>query len=304
MLRIKDGFSGERSIALPNMIRHICETDEYLRQLYITDIGYYPHAMYHYRERPQGSAQYILIYCMNGSGWYEVDGKRHAISSNQFVIIPRSTPHVYASNNQDPWTIYWLHFAGTMAHNFGEGHMTPKEIAPGINSRIYLRNDIFEDLFLTLSDSYSLDNLRFASSLLYTFLASFCYLKQFRHYNTQQERIDTKDVVTMAVRYMNENIEKQLTLAQLSDYIGYSVSQFSLVFRKSIGQSPLSYFNRLKINRACQLLETTDLKVNQICTMVGIDDSYYFSRLFTKIVGVSPKKYRASNNDCHIAPQT
>lgn len=39
-------------------------------------------------------------------------------------------------------------------------------------------------------------------------------------------------------------------------------------------------------------METTDLKVNQICTMVGIDDSYYFSRLFTKIVGVSPKKYR------------
>ena len=53
-----------------------------------------------------------------------------------------------------------------------------------------------------------------------------------------------------------------------------------------------NYFNRLKVNRACQLLETTDLKVNQICTMVGIDDSYHFSRVFTKIVGVSPKKYR------------
>ena len=96
----------------------------------------------------------------------------------------------------------------------------------------------------------------------------------------------------MAVRYMKENIEKQLTLQQLCDYIGYSVSQFSLIFRKRIGQSPLNYFNWLKVNRACQLLETTDLKVNQICTMVGIDDSYYFSRVFTKIVGVSPKKYR------------
>ncbi len=53
-----------------------------------------------------------------------------------------------------------------------------------------------------------------------------------------------------------------------------------------------NYFNRLKVNRACQLLGTTGLKINQICTMVGIDDSYYFSRVFTKIVGVSPKKYR------------
>lgn len=37
-----------------------------------------------------------------------------------------------------------------------------------------------------------------------------------------------------------------------------------------------NYFNRLKVNRACQLLGTTGLKINQICTMVGIDDSYYF----------------------------
>ena len=262
MLRIKSGFSGERSIVLPNMIRHTCEADEYLRQLYITDIGYYPHAMYHYRERPEGVAQYILIYCVKGSGWYEVEGKRHTIGCNQFVIIPKGKPHVYASNNQDPWTIYWMHFTGQMAHCFGENHLEPKEIVPGSNSRINLRNDVFEDIFLTLSDNYSLENLRYASSLLYTFLASLCYLKQFRHYNAQ------------------------------CDYIGYSVSQFSLIFRKSIGQSPLNYFNRLKVNRACQLLGTTDLKINQICTMVGIDDSYYFSRVFTMIVGVSPKKYR------------
>ena len=137
-----------------------------------------------------------------------------------------------------------MHFTGQMAHCFGEYHLEPKEIAPGSNSRINLRNDIFEDIFLTLSDNYSLENLRYASSLLYTFLASLCYLKQFRRYNTQQERIDTTDIVTMAVRYMNENIEKQLTLQQLCDYIGYSVSQFSLIFRKSIGQSPLNYFNR------------------------------------------------------------
>ena len=60
----------------------------------------------------------------------------------------------------------------------------------------------------------------------------------------------------------------------------------------AVGYMKENYFNRLKVNRACQLLWTTDLKINQICTMVGIDDSYYFSRVFTKIVGVSPKKYR------------
>ncbi|MDD6977115.1 MAG: AraC family transcriptional regulator, partial [Prevotellaceae bacterium] len=51
------------------------------------------------------------------------------------------------------------------------------------------------------------------------------------------------------------------------------------------------------IQLACKLLETTDLKINQICAKVGIDDSYYFSRLFTKTIGISPKKYRCAKNE-------
>ena len=63
-------------------------------------------------------------------------------------------------------------------------------------------------------------------------------------------------------------------------------------FKKHTGMSPLAYFNRLKIERACQLLKDTDLKVNQICLKLGIDDQYYFSRLFSKTMGISPTAYR------------
>lgn len=292
MPKIKDGFSGERSIVLPDMIRQACQDDEFLSKLHITDIGYYPHAMYHYRERPNGVGQYVLIYCVKGSGWYSAGGQRHEVGENQWFVIPRDTPHVYASNNQDPWTIYWVHFAGTIALAYGDGNGKPADILPATNSRLTDRIALFEEIFLTLGDNYSPGNLRYASSLLYTLLATFCYLRHFRKYNPQQLRIDTTDIVAMAVRYMNENIEKQLTLAQIARYIGYSTSQFSLIFRNHTGRSPLNYFNMLKIQRACQLLETTDLKINQICSKVGIDDSYYFSRLFTKTVGIPPKRYR------------
>lgn len=292
MIKIPNGFSGERSIVLPDMIRKTCEEDPFLQRLYITDIGYYPHAEYHYRQRPQGVEQYILIYCYKGSGWYSIRGQRYDVNEGQWFVIPKGEPHVYASNNDDPWTIYWLHFTGKDAAVYGEHCFQPSNIQAGTTSRMTDRNDLFEELFLTLSDNYSIDNLRYASSLLYTYLATFRYLKPFRKYNPQQERIDTTDLVSMAVRYMNENIERQLTLAELSKYIGYSTSQFSLIFKTKTGHSPLNYFNMLKIQRACQLLETTDLKINQICSKVGIDDSYYFSRLFSKIVGISPRKYR------------
>lgn len=294
MPKISEGFSGEQSVVLPEMVRKLCESDSFLSQLYITDIGYYPHAMYHYRERAEGVGQYILIYCVKGSGWYSDFGERHEVKENQYFIIPKGAPHVYASNNSDPWTIYWVHFAGKEAGIFGDGSIAPQQIQPGLTSRITDRNNLFEEIFLTLSDSYAIDNLRYASSLLYTLLATFRYLKNFRRYNSEERRIDTTDVVNMAVRYMKENMEKPMTLSELASFIGYSTSQFSLIFRTRTGRSPLNYFNMLKIQHACQLLETTSLKINQICSKVGIDDSYYFSRLFSKTVGVSPKRYRQS----------
>ncbi len=51
-------------------------------------------------------------------------------------------------------------------------------------------------------------------------------------------------------------------------------------------------FNHLKTQKACQYLQFTDLRVNEIADRLGIEDPYYFSRMFTKIVGVSPNKYR------------
>ena len=292
MPKLKSGFKGERSVVLPKLVRNICQNDTFLSQLYITDIGYYPNAVYHYRERPKGVAQWILIYCLKGSGWYSVRGHHYEVKENQWFVIPKSEPHVYASNDDNPWTIYWIHFTGTMAAVYGSDHYVPSDINAYTTARITDRINIFEEIFLTLSDNYSVDNLRYASSLLYGFLAPFCYLGHFRKYNAQSNRIDTHNITNMAVRFMNENIEKRLTLTQIADYIGYSISQFSLIFRNSTGQSPLNYFNTLKIQRACELLETTDMKINQLCSKVGIDDSYYFSRLFTKIIGVSPKMYR------------
>jgi AraC-like DNA-binding protein len=91
---------------------------------------------------------------------------------------------------------------------------------------------------------------------------------------------------------MKENIEKHLTLQDIADYLGYSPSYFSMLFKKKTGHSPLAYLNLLKIQQACLLLDTTDMKINQISYKVGIEDAYYFSRFFSKTMGISPKEYR------------
>ncbi len=96
----------------------------------------------------------------------------------------------------------------------------------------------------------------------------------------------------ITVHYMKENIGKKVTLQELADNLGYSASHFSAIFTQRMGNSPLNYFNQLKIQKACQLLDFTDMKINQVCFKVGIEDNFYFSRLFRKIMGMSPQAYK------------
>ena len=288
MIRKKDGFQGEQAVVLPPAIVELEEQDDFCQGLFITDIGYYPKAEHHHRIREKGVGQYVLIYCVDGSGFYVVDGKRHEVKKNQYFILPIGKPHEYGSTEGHFWTVYWLHFCGKAAHVFAEGAATPQTINVTMQSRISERINIFEEILTTLHFGDSIEDLRYASSLLSHFLASMRYLGQFRRAKAGAE----KDIVEQAIHYMRENIENRITMAEVLRYVGYSQSHFSTVFKKKTGMSPLSYFNRLKVEHACKLLKTTDLKVNMICYKVGIEDPLYFSRLFSKVMGMSPTDYR------------
>lgn len=293
-MKQKDGFIGERSIVLPQMIIDMEKADPLVSSLYITDIGYYPHARGHYRERKVPIAQHVLIYCVDGAGWYSMGNSQlQRIGANQFVILPAGKPHAYHSDTDNPWTIYWVHFTGTQSDLYARGAMQPQDVKPGIYSRINHRNDIFEEIYNTLSETFSRDSLRYVSSMLHYYLASMRYLNTYR---MAGNRIDDGDVVAAAVHYMNENMERRLTLKEIAKYTGYSSGHFSAMFKHKTGNSPLAYYNRLKIEQACRMLVNTKMRINQICHKVGFDDNYYFSRMFTRIVGISPRRYREDHS--------
>jgi len=291
MIKQKDGFQGEQQIVLPPMVIEMERKDPLVSSLYVTDIGYYPNATHHYRERQQAIDQYVLIYCVEGSGFYILKGKNYKVEKNQFFILPAGVPHVYGTGEGKAWTIYWVHFCGEHAAIYAEGMQTPQNINVAMNSRIKDRIAIFEDIFTTLHLGRDIEDLRYASSLLHHFLASMRFLGQFR--KAQPENMN---VVDAAIHYMEENYEKKFNIKELLDYVGYSQSHFSALFRKQTGRSPLSYFNRLKIKYACRLLTETDLKINQICYKIGIEDQFYFSRLFSKVMNMSPTAYRAAGH--------
>ena len=292
MVKLKDGFTGERALVLPRIIVDKMEEDPLTSMLHITDIGYYPKAKHHFRERKEPINQYVFIYCIDGAGSYRIRDQEYTDSANQYFILPAGVPHSYASNKSTPWTIYWIHFKGILAPFYAKDANRPMDIQSEQHSRISTRINLFEEIFNTLKNGYSNENLRYAFSMFHFYLGTLRYVQQYRNAGTNEA--EDEGIVNVAIHYMKENMEKHLSLEEISTQIGYSPSHFSMLFKKQTGHSPLTYFNLLKMQQACLLLDTTDMKINQICYKIGIEDTYYFSRLFSKIMGMSPREYRKS----------
>jgi len=100
------------------------------------------------------------------------------------------------------------------------------------------------------------------------------------------------------IYYMRENIENNLSLEQMAKHFNFSSSHFSSIFQEETKMSPIKYFISLKIEKACQYLELSHLKICDIHLKLGFQDAAYFSRMFSRMMGISPSKYRA--REMHI----
>jgi AraC-like DNA-binding protein len=291
MLRKNEGFKDQKAIVLPQFIQEELRTWELTKLLYVTDIGFYPNALYHYRDRPSGSEENILIYCIEGSGKIEINNIERNVNKNQFFIIPAHVPHKYASENSNPWTIYWVHFTGEIAYRFLGEAFSIVDINSDENTRNDRRIRLFNEIYQTLSMGFSAENLEYSSICLWYLLGAFRYIPQFERIRAIKQR----DIIEKGILYMQEHINKKITLAELANHCGFSVSQYSLIFKKKTSRSPIKYFNDLRIQNACQMLDFSNMYIKEISSQLDFEDQFYFSRAFRKVMGVSPFEYRKKN---------
>lgn len=291
-MKKKEGFKGQKSIVLPASIKAEIRGNPLTDLLYVTDIGFYPRAEFHYRERPQGCPENVLIYCTSGAGWVEAGHQRFHIRRNMYFIIPSHQAHRYGADGKDPWSVYWVHFSGDKAALFIDQAVRPREIDAGIIARKSDRILLFNEIYENLSRGFTRENLEYSSICLWHMLGSFRYLSQFQ---TVTE-IKHQDIIEASIAFMHQNLGEILTLENLSDHAGLSQSHYSLLFRKKTGQTPLGFFTHLKIQHASRLLEFSDIPVKEISYELGISDPYYFSRLFKKVMGQGPREFRNRRN--------
>lgn len=285
----KEGFAGQKLCVIPDTVRRKAQLELLCKSLYLTDIGYYPKALFHARERRKGCQECILIYCIKGEGWCMFNNEKYKLTSSQLIVLPPNVPHVYYADKQNPWTIYWIHFSGENALEIIRHLLKGDSFKPVNVSGNEERNSLFDKLFSLAEVASNPQNLIDISICLPYYLTTF----------TQpllQPKVSLSgnyDPVNKSIAFMKGNLKASLSLRVLAAHINLSKSHFSTLFKQKTNHSPISYFIFLKMQFACQMLKNTELTIKEIGQEVGYNDAFHFSRAFKIVIGTSPKGFKS-----------
>ncbi|MBP3228554.1 MAG: AraC family transcriptional regulator [Bacteroidaceae bacterium] len=243
-------------------------------------------------ERPQRPAatENIFLYIRHGHGSLTAQGNYKRFSAGQYFVVPAGEEYVFTPSREDPCELFALRFCGIMGHDIVK---SSPHFAVTLDGE--QRRDL-ERLLLQVQNCFerglTLDNMRYASCIFAYALANLFYGETIRADEGNAHADEGNAAIEAATQYMRDHVENRIRLEELAAHAGYTPTYFSSFFRRKTGYSPITYFNIMKMQRACELLVTTDRRILDICVQLGIDDNYYFSRLFTKTIGMSPKQYR------------
>jgi len=288
-IHIADGFRGQIMHIIPRPLLTEAAKHVLVGELYPFAVGWFPAARHHYIDRPGGAAEHILIYCIKGKGWFEINGKHQVLCPGQALIIPKGSAHSYGAEEDNPWSIHWAHFTGEDAACYtsllphGE-HII--NIAPSIGKKL---EQLFKECYGIFNAGLTQMRIIYAAQALRHLLAILFFSNPAFSPGTRKGSHQSFDNI---IEGMRQHLDENLTLKDMAKQAGFSVARFSTLFKAQTGFSPVEYYIRLRIQAACRLFDTTALNANQVAGHIGYSDPYYFSRIFRKIMGMPPTAYR------------
>lgn len=106
------------------------------------------------------------------------------------------------------------------------------------------------------------------------------------------KNISPFSVIKTGIDYIYDHYKEDITLEDIANICSISPCYFSRVFKKELGVNFITYINKMRIDEAKKILINSNETINNISLKMGFDNCGYFIKVFKKIIGVTPKKYR------------
>ena len=246
-----------------------------------------------------GYGKYERPFVTNGArlDWYiqlvdegSMQSECGEVNKFQFIVWPPEKNHHYEKNDCSTFCYYWAHFTGS----FAETLLKENGIEP---LKVYTIN---EELMKTirrewgfLFREYILRRQNY--DIMVASLLTSIIVRLGRHIKKNETAVSDGDLrkrLENTVAYIHNHYTEQIPINVLAENEHISESRFRELFKKAFGISPGEYIINLRIERASELLITTDSSVSYISAVCGYTDEFYFSRIFKKKTGYSPLMYR------------
>jgi AraC family transcriptional regulator of arabinose operon len=236
-------------------------------------------------DRPTGTGDYLMMFFFDPVELVVSDKVVQAPASTLMLWQPGA--HQYYGNRSQGYMHSWVHCNGAllrhMVNSCGIALDTPIAGVVGENFEHHLASIHFECTHAARPDRRIVENI--LTNTLYDVKRS------------ADRGLGARDIPTellAARRFIETHYTEPLTLPQLAALTNVSPQHFCTRFRKAFGSAPISYLLSFRMAQASYLLLDRNMRVGDVARRVGIDDVYYFSRLFRRHYGKSPRQMRGS----------
>lgn len=239
--------------------------------------------------RPKGRPDYQFFYISVGKVHFTFHGKTVILPQGTAVLFRPNEPQIYFYPKEERTEVYWIHFTGSAVEGILESYQFSKEdnvFSLGISQDLrQAYNSVIHELHLC-RPFYK----ETCAVLLHQILL---IAQRIRQESTQNATaLQSLTDIEQAMQYFTKNYNKQINIEAYAKSINMSTCWFIRRFKEIMKVTPMQYIIALRMTNAKTLLESKTYNISQTANHVGYDNPLYFSRLFTKFVGISPKEYQ------------
>ena len=238
--------------------------------------------------RPKGRLDYQLLYIVSGKGHFYFHGEDRVVYAGRMVLIQPRQEQRYEYFGEDKTEVYWVHFTGSDVKNILRSYNIPMDDPIFYSGASSTYSYLFKEMI------HELQNCKTGYEDLLTMYLRQIFLLVQRTRQEERPTVSTyiQEEMEFARRYFNEHYNEPISIQEYAESRNMSVCYFQRNFKQIVKHTPMQYLLTIRVNNAASLLKTTDYSMAEIAAIVGYEDPLYFSRLFRKIKGVSPRDYR------------